>query len=533
MSVSGADCGSAIGEPGPSTGVPLGAADASVAPSALRYREFVWVTVGLSVVIAAQLVLGDAAYLLQRHFSPDEIYFHTLVTDPDLRHSMTALTNGVETNPPALHLVFRAVTSAVGSASETMFRCLSLAFVLVALVGVYATLRKSLAVLPALVAVLGLWCHPLALEQAVDSRFYFPWLAGIVWFAYFLSAAREPNASRWLAIPLALCGVFVCTVHYFGIISWALVIGGEFLLHRTASRPTWPCLFALGLGPLSLMACLPIFFQQRAALTVSSWEEVELGGIWPQLVLLMILAVLAGLFIRWLGRRFGGTAAAIDKNQAFQALIRNSAGLLGLGLLPVIIILISITVQPVLMPRYALPALAALIVILAFGCSLLPRSVQLAACVLLILAGALQLRASAAQAKQFDATVQHYIAMLRQLPDGSPILFEYVGPLNLVCYYAADLAPRCFFLDYERDEIGPTNALRLFGRDLARPYAKYYGVPALLPWASIRNQQRIYFISSLDPLVIPNYPPDYYPGFIIRSRGDGLHELIARASARP
>ena len=90
------------------------------------WSEIGLVAVGLAALVALQLILTDALYLFHAHFWLDELFTFAIVSDPDLPHSLQALGNAVDTNPPCLHLLLHLFTTLVGSHSETAFRCCAL-----------------------------------------------------------------------------------------------------------------------------------------------------------------------------------------------------------------------------------------------------------------------------------------------------------------------------------------------------------------------------------------------------------------------
>src|SRR5262249_7225550 len=136
------------------------------------------------------IVCANAAYLFARHFWIDEIFAFTLVADPDPVHALRALAGGVDMNPPMLYLLLRGFTLLTGGPGEIVFRVFASLSILLALLGIYLLLRRAYTPRVAFTAVLLLECHPLILTHAFEARFYGPWLAAIVWFAYALVLFR-------------------------------------------------------------------------------------------------------------------------------------------------------------------------------------------------------------------------------------------------------------------------------------------------------------------------------------------------------
>src|SRR5262249_50870016 len=152
-------------------------------------------------------------------------------------------------------------------------------------------------------------CHPLILSHAFEARFYGPWLAAVAWFAYALVLFRTSARRLLPGLLLAACAAVVCTTHYFGIITLALVTAFDLAFHRAAA-PRWAALAIAAVGPLLLLACVPLYLRQRAALTASTWVgaaspqavgEFAISVFRPAYLALVLLAWLlsqATLFVR-------------------------------------------------------------------------------------------------------------------------------------------------------------------------------------------------------------------------------------------
>src|SRR5262249_8144528 len=201
----------------------------------------------------------------------DEIYTHTLTADPDLGHALRALAAGVETHPPTYYLLLRLFTAVYGECSETALRVFALLAVVVALIGLYVLLRMAFAPLAAFAGVLAVWGHGLVIHHAFEARFYGPWLAATVWFAYFLARCRVSAHRLRTDSLLAVSSLLLCTIHYFGIITLTLIVGFELCFHRSPGKFRASGWLAVMAGPVALLACVPLLLNQRAAFTVPTW----------------------------------------------------------------------------------------------------------------------------------------------------------------------------------------------------------------------------------------------------------------------
>ena len=495
------------------------------APRSATARELAAVLLLLVAVGSIQLALGGAFSLFGRHFWLDELYTQRLVADPQTAHMLRALRGGVETHPPTFYLLVRAFTQPTGQAGETALRSLALAAVLAALVGTYAVLRLAFPPLVALAAVLALGSHPLVQRHAFEARAYGSWLAAAVWFAYAAARALQPGAAWPALLLLGATAVLLCTLHYFGIITLALVLAAACWWDRSAGRARRWTLLAAAAGPLALAGCVPFLLGQRGATTVPTWvKSPDLGNVgrfllsvlFPRhlLVLLPVAAVLGWLL------RTGRQAAP-------RAAFTGAVALASLALLPLVLIVFSFTVQSALVDRYALPATAALAPLAALLAARLSRPWLLGFCLLLIASGTLNLHDLAQQYQERDRQTDDLIASIRHATGKELIVFEQPHELQQVCYYAPDLASRCVLLDFEPGQFGPVPPSRVFNRDLARKFAAFYGQPALVRWDELKSRPRWDLVVEGGRTGRELPDREAYPGFVPRRLDVGLYQLNA------
>ena len=491
----------------------------------LTLTEAAVVLCGLFALVGAQLVLSGATYLFHRHYWLDEIYTQTLVTDPDLRHSMRALAGGVETHPPTFYLLMRVFTSIAGT-SETAFRCFAFLSVLAALLGLFVSLRQAFSPFPAAVAIFLIWCHPLVVEHAFEARFYGPWLAATVWFAFFLARVRTAGNRSLNTALLAVSSILVCTIHYFGIITLVLVTCFELWFHRKPGE-RWRGMGVVAAGPAALLCCVPLLLAQRSSFTVSTW----LVNSWPLLLLFMISTLyplIFALMVVWLYQLFRARAVGLRPGANLPAL-SSLAGLSGLFFLPVILVLFSYCVQPVMHARYALPAVASLAPAVAFLVSGASRKVVIGLCLVFLLVGTVKLTLDTLGSKESDQGTDRLIDAIRKHNPVGPTAFEFPNSLYVVTHYAPDQAGHCYYLDFERLDIGYTPDWRIFTRDLSRNYARYYEKPALMSWEKVRQGSGQFLVHDAFYGLLPediSGLKDLYPGFVPRHVELGLYELV-------
>lgn len=509
---------------------PAGADAAPASMSGAAPLELGGVALVLVLVIAAQLSRTESWWLFERYFWLDEIYTHTLVADPSLSHALHALAGGVETHPPALYLLLRGYTRLVGSTGEIALRSFALLSVLAGLVGIYACLRRCFAWWGCLAVVLGAWAHPLLLDQAFNARFYGPWLAAAVWCAFFLVRVRVPGRPG-SQLALAGCAAIVCTLHYFGILSLLLIVGGELLARRHAGVPLLRGMVPVAAGPLALALCLPLLRSQHGALAETVWmAPIDLQG-----VLGLVRQFVEGYPFGWLALAAWLSVLLSPSNGrpgwGPLAVLAGVAALIGL---PAIMVAFSYAVQPVYDPRYSFPAVAGVVALAGWLGGCCTRGWALILCAWLAVVGGLGLQREAQQAGNLWVALPRQLMAELRHAEGAPILFELPWQLYVVYRYAPDLRSRCALLDDPTGELPGRLPAERFGLELGRCYSKFYPEPPTIPWPKARRLPRFFLVSG-DYGLMAKEPLDdrSYPGFRVRPFAPGVYELTAIAQANP
>jgi hypothetical protein len=488
------------------------------------WREGFAFGLGLTALFALQVWKAGPTSLFDGHLWLDEIYTCALVNDASLAHSMRALAAGVETHPPGLYILLRPLAWFSGGLDATLLRLSALVSVELALVGLFLCLRTRYAVGTSIVGALSIWCNPTIVQEAFDGRFYGPLLAAVVWYACGLMRSRE-GAGGWYFVTV-FSAVMAASVHYLGIAAVVLVTGGEIYARRKAGLPVLPALVGGSSGLLGLAACLPFLLGQRRAISQSTWLE--------PITLRLALNFLAELF--WMPLAFVlflGVWTVLRYRSGPARAGRDFAGLTALLALPFVLILVSVTAQPVYLPRYAIPAVAGCAPLSAWAASRL-RPLGLGICILILsLFSGLAVRTEALRQKSWSHSIDWLIHVLRQRPESEPIVFESPAQAYVVDRYANDLRKRSYLLDFEDDEIGNINRNRLFMRDLSRQYASFYAGPAMVPWRTARGWPQFILVGAQFVPVGRRLVTDSdYPGFQVTrvTPPEGLDIYFAQKS---
>ncbi|MGE3807271.1 MAG: glycosyltransferase family 39 protein [Gemmataceae bacterium] len=492
--------------------------------SRATWKEVTGVAALLLVFIALQIALSRPHYLLGHRFRLDETFTYRLVTAPDAGQVLHALAEGMETHPPTYYFLLRGYAW-LGGASETSLRLGSLLAVYLGLVGLYLLLREACGRLTAFVGVLAVWVHPLILEYAVVARSYAPLFAASVWFAWLVQRLR-PSAGPVLPLLVGIAGVLLCTMHYFGIISLGLIVACDTFFQRER-RLTWPQLLALAAGPLALLASVPLLQSQRAHLSVPTWVgSVSLEGFVDFFAALFLPGYVAGIVLIC-GFDFVFGPAREDPAEPAAERLPRLAGVTGLiGIVPVLVAY-ALLVHSVLVPRYALAALAAFGPAVALGtrrCGPLGAILLLA---FLFLIGARTLRDQASDFYRKDLQSAELIEKLRTQTAEEPVFFEFTDVLAVVELYEPKLARRCYLIDVPLEDTEKMRGRR-FVLDLARNSARVDGTPKLAAWSDIKSRRRILVLVGEQDS--QEKVAHRYPGYRLTPLGQGLFELTAVAT---
>lgn len=338
----------------------------------------------LAVVSAIAIWTGvwDA---MQRPLWLDEVVSQLIANAPNgILHAMRS---GADFQPPPHYALVRLATVVGGGATAASARMPSLIAAVLSVIVVAAILRRSLSLAAALAGALALAAHPLFLAQAFEARPYALWILATALLA---ESLRERGAAgAWCA---AAAAVALCTVHYFGLLA-LLAVGLAAILHLRLGRDLrWPAVARsvapLAAGGVALLALLPLASAQLAASGGRSWvppaTSEAIGAFlrfpwgWHPAALLIVAGALV-----MAAQRVPFVAARWPRERA-QPMDVTVAALLATALVPLLVVLLSITYKPVLVLRYSAPAALAVATLCALAVDRLPSPVRWAAVLLLV-----------------------------------------------------------------------------------------------------------------------------------------------------
>ena len=459
--------------------------------------EVVVAALAAAAFVAADIWLCDAAIVFTRPLWLDEIHTVLVAGRQDTLTSLRSLAAGADFNPPTLFLLFRAVGHLTGGLSEPVLRSVTAVSVVVTLPAVYWILRGQFARGPSAAGALSTWAQSVVVTEAFDARFYALWLFGAAALSLAVRAAIQGRPGWLNRIALGVASVFVCTIHYFGILSWLAVMLVATVWREPAERRRVTALLPALAGPIALTFCLPFYMGQRAALSMATWiPDVTIPGVLFLVGLALVTPPLVISLVSWTASRFLQRPSP-DRGlrTAQRRFTLGPALLLGQALVPIALGFFSLVVQPTTQPRYSIAAalFAAPIVALAFA-----RSTWLLrmATVLAIVATSASLVADEARSARQRARIVHQdlsqvspvvardsLVVVRRRHSLYPILLaqpEFAR--NVVLLDGASLAPNDRFVIVERD--------------VARAHRRLYGIPGIVTPTDLRSTSAFYLLEA-------------------------------------
>jgi len=442
------------------------------------------------IVVLSQVLLLRSYFLASRPFWFDECLTALLASDPSFNHEMKALAGGVDTNTPGLYLMLRPMRW-LGLIDTDSLRFFSLAWVVVALTAFYARVRRFAPTLCAVSATALLWAHPLVIAHAFEARFYAPLLACAA-----LVACAVPATTRMQKIALAIASILLCGIHYFGILALLLLLAGH-AFEKRSWREAWPALA----GAIVPLLCIPLYLRQRGSLSAPTWiEPMNVGQLMefakaifpPELICVVAVIVIIALVVRkprWM--------------------ILQSHPLIVLIAMPLVLLAITLTFQPAMLPRYAIVSTLGLAALLANVLRNTPRWLQICTCVALLALSCVHIR----RAKTLSVAVfEHYgkmTATIGDTPAEVPACFaDGMDALPVwMAYPDPEFRERIRLFSTTLDDAQPRRRAA-FVLGVMRNVSRFYDSP---PWMSAQdalNRADFLYVAPQESVAVDRLFPD-------------------------
>jgi hypothetical protein len=473
--------------------------------AAVTFREMLFAAAALGVAIALLPLLGGGV-LWTRPLWLDEICC-TLYPVLGASSPLEVIANIAfpkDYAPPLLHLIVWSVGWLTGGITPVVLRSISLVCVSAALLFVYATLRRRFNRAPSAAGALAVASHALVLTHAFEGRFYGPWLLFAAGFAWSLSIAHPRRRDAAVAV----FSVFVVTIHWFGVLSLALMCFGALAAYGRRWRDGLRLIAPSVAGLVALVACVPMLISQRATTNGVLWVaplSTAQVGVMVRLFALSTVPMLAVILLVVDSLRDDTLQPSVMTNIRQALRDPGLAALASLALMPIVLIGVSIALQPSLLDRYAIVTVLSWAPLVALAVASLGRGGRVTIVLFLALMVVLGVRRTASERREFARSVAANRAAFEQAKSMNlPIVFQSL----LEVYPVAGLRPaerRALFLDIPDSTIAAMVPQPRLGwlrrtlrieRDIARSHARYYEFPVIVTQARLDSTSRFLFIGS-------------------------------------
>jgi hypothetical protein len=470
--------------------------DASARESAMHTRrgEPLVAALAIACFLAVEIWLCGGAILFTRPLWLDEIHTLLVAGRQDMETSMRGLAAGTDFNPPTLYVLYRGVAQLSGGLSEPVLRMVGVASVVGAICVVYWVLRVQFDRWASGVGALAVWAQSIVVAEAFDARFYGPWLFGAAVLS--LAVQRRTGRPTWMnAVGLATASVFLCTIHYFGVLSWLSGVLVALWFGRRAVVRTAVQLIPGLAGPVALALCAPFYVGQRAALSTATWiPDLSAGSVLFLVGLALLTPPVLVAAIGWAATRVLQRGSKPTELQSDgPSLTLGPALLVGQALVPVTLAVFSLVVQPAMQPRYSIAAalVAAPVVALAYTRSLpLFRVVTLVA--IIASSGALVLDARKTARSRAALVHDDLEQVARIAASDTGVVVRRRHSLYPLVVDRPALARHLVLLD--GTSLAPNDRFELVERDVARVHRRQYGFPQIVSRTDLDSASTFYFL---------------------------------------
>jgi len=485
--------------------------------------------------IVLEIAAMGAWAMVTKPFWLDEVSTWLVSGTQSLPESIRSLAAGADSNPPTGFFLYRLGALVAGGLSPITARVVTVVCVVGALTTVYFLLRDQFSPWPAAIGAMAVWAQQVVMHAAFDARLYGPLLlaAGCMLLVLLRTVRREPTLIS--AVCLALVSAVLCTIHYFGILTWGIAIGTVVLFGPGSWTATIRRLLPSIMGPLVLAACAPLYLGQRASLTVPTWipDLTALGAVRLLAIFFLTLpvaiAVVCWVLIVARARLTGGLADRVLGRPLLRPLALGPLLLMTQAAVPFVLVAFSILVQPATELRYWIAGTVAAAPLVAFVVSRGDPLVRWIATLGMVLASLKTMSGEAHRADAFARRVHEDIRDATQLSgSGTLIVTRLRDTLYPILQQRPELNSRMAALD--ATPFDSTNRFFVFERDLGRINHRLYGFGNLVTPAELSRLSSFYFI---EPQGGSAPTSEEFPRHTIRHINARVFYLVLRPSHDP
>ena len=380
----------------------------------------------LAIAIATLPTLFDGAALWTKRFWLDEqcctMY---AVSDAGSFLDLFGTVKRSEVGPPLLHMIVWTVGKITGSVSPTVLRSIMLVSVVASLLLLWVVLRRRFSMTGTAAALIAVAGHGLVLQHAFDGRFYGPWLFFAVGYAWALGLDSDQPRSRRRDVAIALFSLFLCTIHWFGVISLGLMAAGAVAAHGRRWKEGLRLVAPGVVGLVALAALTPMMlFQIRAGGEDILWVpplNAAQVKVFIQAFIIRLPILFALVMILITALRGGGERPAV------MSVLRDPpmAAMIATGLMTFALVAISAVLHSVMVPRYAITSVLLAAPVIAFAADLVKPWVRVALAGIFALLLTERMDREINNARYFATTTNVYADLVSELrKQNAPIVFQ-------------------------------------------------------------------------------------------------------------
>ena len=476
----------------------------------LGRRELLTFIAGLAALYAVMIELSESRILFTRPLWVDEVWTLLLSGTGSPADVIASLAQGGDGGAGLVHLGAWVLQKLVGIPSPGLLRTISLLCVFAALCVVYVVLRRRFSKDAGIAGVLAIGSHALVVTHAFEARFYGPWL--LICAALALGLSRHAaSPTRRSAVLLGVTAFLMCAVHFYGIVTLALMSAGAMAVYGRRWRESVRLLTPVAIGGAAGMLLIaPLAIALRSAVSatwVPEFQPRQLRALalqfWIGRVPFVGAVVLA---LGILGRvRFRSMQPVGTVARAF--LDPGIAALTALAVVPLLMTALSLLGQPSMLFRYNITTVLAWGPFVALAMDVVGGwTTRLARIALVVLWFQSFVNVRFEKIVFAGDVAETEEAIQRGRGQNAPIVFLSVHAWYPVWQRDRSLAASTSFLELSDSTLqrlfrpGTTNEMfnRGFGldRDLVRVHSRRFGVPRLVPEAVLDTTSRFVFIAS-------------------------------------
>jgi hypothetical protein len=338
---------------------------------------------------AASLLVSCILWSARKQAWMDEIFTWKEVRDPSIAHLFSAIQHGADGGQPLFYITAWLWAKSFG-ATDLSLRLYSSVAVCAAFLVTWRCIRRVYGMWPTAFGVLSLWgTSGLLLDQNAEARFYglFLLCVALAVLLYLqLSATPHPTWRLWTLNCLGQAALVF--THVLGIIYGALILAALLIFDKQEHRFRWKVYLSYAAGWLALLVWIPAIRASMAAGKPVNWIPIptlhNLYDVYTYWIFLPWLSSLQahanGLVFQTVRRALASVLllpiitvvclSLLRPRGAGRALPRTGETALlivGSNLLaaPILLFVLSYALTPVFAPRYMLPSIIGMTIVLA------------------------------------------------------------------------------------------------------------------------------------------------------------------------